>query len=573
MSILAHNIIYRVDERPPLAMALTLAAQHLPVIATSLVFPIILARALNLSTADTATLVTMSMLGTGLGTILQTLTLHKKGWRLGCGYLVPANPSAAYLQAAMAAADVGGLGLILSMTFWAGLAESLISRVLHRLRPYFPPEIMGLVLVMSSLALAPTIAAYFAGVDPEQPTGDPREFLVACVSLAIMVGGNIWGGKGLRLYSALLGAAVGSVLAWALGTLEPEALNRFAEAPLADLPRLTPLSLRFDFGLFVMFAIAALSSAFRTMGMIIACQKLEYADWKRPDMDSIAGGVAAEGLGSMISGLIGGVGLTSSSGSIGVNLATGATSRCIGALAGLMLVAAAFFPKLALFLILLPKPVVGATLLFSFSFAVISGVQIICSRMLGSRGAFVVGVPLMVEAGLMVMPQLAPLNPLWLKPLFTSPLILSSTLALLLNVMFRIGATNTRRFSFHPKDELERVFTFMEESGEFFGARREVIARATQAVSEAADTLRSLGQTIGSIEITARFDDFNLDLELAYLGQAIPLPGEGQEFKHCDLDQDSQQAALSGLIVSKLADRVRVRDEQGRCALMLHFEH
>ncbi|WP_222427984.1 solute carrier family 23 protein [Sporomusa sp. KB1] len=51
------------------------------------------------------------------------------------------------------------------------------------------------------------------------------------------------------------------------------------------------------------------------------------ANWIRPDMNTIGGGLLAEGLGTMISGLCGTMGQTTSSSSMGLSIATGALSR------------------------------------------------------------------------------------------------------------------------------------------------------------------------------------------------------------------------------------------------------
>ena len=51
------------------------------------------------------------------------------------------------------ALKAGGLPLMFGMTIFAGLVEIGVSRLLRPLRPYFPPEIAGFVVVMISITV------------------------------------------------------------------------------------------------------------------------------------------------------------------------------------------------------------------------------------------------------------------------------------------------------------------------------------------------------------------------------------------------------------------------------------
>ena len=78
------------------------------------------------------------------------------------------------------------------------------------------------------------------------------------------------------------------------------------DTPLARLPNVDHLTWSFDAGLIVPFAVAAVAASLRALGDVTICQKTNDADWKRPDMASISGGAAANGMGTVIAGVPGG---------------------------------------------------------------------------------------------------------------------------------------------------------------------------------------------------------------------------------------------------------------------------
>ena len=68
--------IYWVDEKPPWAVTLLMGLQHLFVMSSTLALPVVLVQEIGGSTSDISTVVCLSMIAAGLGTILQAL---KKG--------------------------------------------------------------------------------------------------------------------------------------------------------------------------------------------------------------------------------------------------------------------------------------------------------------------------------------------------------------------------------------------------------------------------------------------------------------------------------------------------------------
>jgi NCS2 family nucleobase:cation symporter-2 len=514
------NLIYAVDEHPPVATLLLLGLQHLFILAgMSLLFPALLARAAGVGAEEARNFVIACMLASGAGTLLQA-------WRrTGSGFLCPEACGPAYLPAAMLAAKSGGLALVAGMTLLVGLVEVAFARLLPKLRVLFPPEVTGTVAAMVGISLMPVAAPALQGIGPSTPEASRAELLVGLLTLGTLVGVTVWSRGALRLYSMLLAIAVGYIAAIALGILGRDELELIKAAPAFALPRPPLGHWAFDAAMLFPFLVAVLSSSLKAMGDITTCQKINDLEWRRVDMSSATRGVGADGWASVLGGLLGGLGQSSYSSNIGLSVATGATSRVIGFAIGGFMIALAFMPRAAALFAVVPQPVLGALLVFAAAFMFIAGMQIVMSRMLDARKTFVVAMPLLFGLSVEFSPELYAGVPAVLSPLFDSALALATSLALALNLIMRIGIAKRALLEVGPEQPAGKsIFDFLERQGEAWGARREVIERAIAANLELAETARRgplLDQ--GRFTLAATFNELNLTTELTYTGAPVAL--------------------------------------------------
>jgi NCS2 family nucleobase:cation symporter-2 len=434
------NLIYGVDEKPPIVSTLLLALQHTFVMSSTLILPVVIVSEIGGTLDQVQSVVSYSMIAAGLATILQSL---KKG-PVGSGYLCPHLVGPSYLSASIQAAWLGGLPLLFGMTAVAGFFEALFSRVVRRLRVLFPTEVTGLVVVMVGIALVPLGTSKFLGIETEDAIIEAADVTVAAITLMLMIGLNIWSHGRLRLYCVLIGMVIGYLISYPLGILQSADLSRAWLAPFIALPDRSHISWSFDVALLVPFIIASLASSLKTVGDLMTAQKVNDDAWVQADMKSISGGLLADGIGCMSSGVLGGLGVSTSSSNVGVSAATGATSRRIGLGAGCLFILLAFFPKLSALFSIMPQPVMGAILVFVTSFMVIAGIQIILTTKLDARKTFVIGISLIFGLSVDILPELYRNIHPWLRPLFSSSLTLSTILAIVLTQLFRIGSGKPR---------------------------------------------------------------------------------------------------------------------------------
>jgi xanthine permease XanP len=80
---------------------------------------------------------------------------------------------------------------------------------------------------------------------------------------------------------------MGMAVAAAVGMVTSKDVAIIASRSWFGLPDPRFLAYRFEPSLMVPFAIAALASGLRAIGVITTCQKINDASWRRPDLGNI----------------------------------------------------------------------------------------------------------------------------------------------------------------------------------------------------------------------------------------------------------------------------------------------
>ena len=473
------------------------------------------------------------------------------------------------------------------MTAYAGAVTAVLSQVIHRLRPLFPPEIAGFVVLMVGLSVVVLAMRYFLGIGlPHQET--TPSVLLAGFTLATMVALNVWGAPSVRLFSSLLGVTLGCLAAVATGLFTPRELHLVAAAPWIDLPEPFVQGVDFDSGLLVPFTIAALAIALNGFGAITAAQKVENVDWKRPEMKSLGRGILADGLTNVAAGILGGCGQAATSGAVGLAQATGATSRVISFALGGLLILIAFLPKVGAFLLAMPGPVIGAALTFSGCFLITSAIQMIASRMLDARKVFGLGIAFSLGVAAFVYPEQFAAAPHWLQPWVGSPLSIAVSAAVLLNLVFRLGIFTRNALTLDSRSiNQTQLAEFIAEQGALWGAPQDLVYRAEFMTNEAIDALVDHGLVHdsvivhpslppvsipgGLINLSTRFDEFSLVITISYRGTLL----EPNPFRPSadEVLEEEGQLRLARFLVGRVADRAKAERQGDLCILTLTLEN
>jgi len=430
------GLIFGVDDKPPLGATILLGFQHVFVMSSTLVLPVVLAREIGADIPVIQSLLCFTMIAAGMGTIIQAV---KRG-PVGSGYLCPNLAGPSYFSVSVEAAWLGGLPLVHGMTIVAGLFECLFSRVIHKLSKLFPTEVTGLVVLMVAVSLIPLGASKFVGIEYSGDAIIGENVIVAFITLVTMAGINIWSKGKLKLYCVLIGLAVGYLLSYFLGILSEPDFRTIAMEPWFDVPGHSTgfFMFAFDPSLILPFIIVALCASLKTFGNLTTCQKINNANWKKVDVKNISRGLMADGISVGMGGFLGGFAVDTSASNVGLSAATSATSRWIAYSAGIIFMLLGFIPKLSAIFSIMPAPVMGAIVIFVTCFMIISGLQILLTSKMDVRKTFIIGISFVFGMSVIILPDLYQGLPNWLSPIFSSSLSLATILAIILNQLFNI---------------------------------------------------------------------------------------------------------------------------------------
>ena len=556
-------LIYGVEEPAPTQVIWFSALQQVAISAIYMIYPLILAHEAGLDTRQIINILQLGCIALGIAALLQSLPRGPVGSRL----LAPSSFTGIYLASSLVAVKAGGMPLVWGMTIFAGIMEMAFSLVWRRLRALIPPESAGLVVFFIGSIIALAACRMLA----EGPGGgaNATEWLIPGATVALMVTINVWSKRDVAIYCVVIGMAAGFLASIWFGLVTSAHVQPILELPVISIPSVFNISWSFDWSLMLPFAITALAAAMSVTAVLTAIQRMTDADWVRPEMSSIGRGVLGDGVANTVSGVLGTYGLTVSNANAGVIAATGVAGRRIGFAIAAILAAIALQPRLLGILTLMPKPVMVAAMLFTAAFIMISGLQIITTRVLDSRRTLVIGMGLTTFFGVTVFPSAVSNAPHWAQPIVTTPLVLATLVALGLNLVFRIGIKKRVAMTVDAQaPALRDVTTFIERCAGAWGARRDVTNRVEFAVQQTLEAIIAYCDAKGPIEIELSFDEFVITADIAYDGKAMEFPIEPPSKEEL-FDSEEGYPRLAGFLVRQHTDR-RMSIKGG---VRLQFDH
>ena len=435
-------LLYGLLDRPPAVKLLLLAFQHICLMASSLVLPAVLVAEIGGSRAEAQTVVALSMIACGFGTILQATRLPG----IGSGYFVPNVVGPNFFAASMSAAWIGGLPLMRGMTIFAGLFQVLFSGVIRRVKFLFPNEILGLVVMMVGVGLVPVSSSKLMSIEFASDAANRPATAIAIAVLLLMMVLTVRGAGVFRLFAVLIGMIGGYVLCLATGMFSAGDLDLIASLPWLRMPDVTSLG-GFDFrvDLIPTFIIVSICGTLKSFGNLVLAEKVNNPEWTEPNMSDMQRGLIADGVALASSGVIGGTASDTSSSNVALSATSGATSRIIAYATGAIFILLGFFPKISTLLAVMPAPVAGAVLVFSACYMIMSGLQIITSEKLDYRRTFSIGIGLFAGLSYDIVPQVYANVPNFMHPIMGSSLSFAVIVAVTLNQLLGVRLSTKPR--------------------------------------------------------------------------------------------------------------------------------
>ncbi len=538
----ASSIRYQPDERPPEALAFGLGLQMAILqIAPIVLTPAIVIRAAGLGEPYLSWAVFAVLMVSGVSTILQSRRIG----RFGAGHVLVMGTSGAFIAVSVAALREGGPALLAVLVLVSSLFQFGLAFRLTWLRRVITPTVAGIVIMLIAATVMPLLFPMLADVPADASALAAP--LSAGAALAVFAGLALRGRGILRLWAPLIGVAVGCTVSALTGIFDFEPV---ANAGWIGVPGGWP-GLDFSFGasfwaLLPAFVFVTLIGAVETIGDSIAIQRISWREPQAPDYRVVAGAVAADGVGNLLSGVLGTVPNTTYSNSISMTELTGVASRRVGVWIGISFLGLAFFPKVAALFLAIPSPVVAA-----FGFALIGilfslGLHMVAKDGMNLQKAVVVGLSFWVGTGFQaraIYPEA--LEGFW-GALLDNGMTAGGLMAILLMVFLNLTGARPKRLSTSldmaagPKIEEFLTAEASRRGWDGSGTTRLVSAgeealltllEVGESDAAAARQLRltaRTGRRSAELEFVAVAGDVNIEDRMTMLGDRPEVPDESE---------------------------------------------
>ncbi|KAN0096979.1 Permease family domain containing protein [Tylopilus felleus] len=442
---------YGIDDELPLVLAMACGLQHaLAMLAGLITPPIIFANTLSLDAQTSAYMISASLIGCGILSLIQMSKFKLwKGYYLGTGLLSVVGTSFATLSTANAifnamyangtcpsvtAADgtvtrgacPDAYGMVLGTSLICSFLEIGLSFIPPRtLQRIFPPMVTGTVIVMigasligssgipnwgggsngcqerptsGPLSLCPTMTSKHA-----LPWGSPEFIGLGFLSFVTIIITELFGSPFLKNASIIVGLMVGCIVAGAAGYIDGSTIT---SAPTITFLWVHTFKISvYPPAILPMLAVYV-STTMEAIGDITASAEVSRLEVTGDDFDSrIQGGVLSDGFGGFMSALFTVTPLSIFAQNNGVIALTRCANRAAGRWCCVFLILFGVFGKISGFFLAIPNPVLGGVTTFLFASVIVSGLRVLSYVNYTRRDRFILAAAMSFGVGDLLMPN------------------------------------------------------------------------------------------------------------------------------------------------------------------------
>jgi xanthine permease XanP len=351
-------------------------------------------------------LISMSLLASGIGTLLQANRIRG----IGAGMICMQGTSFAFVGVAISGGlwvkgQGGGpediMAMLFGVNFVAALVPVLISRFIEPLKRIFTPLITGTVIALIGISLIKVSVMNWSGGKGAGDFGSPTNIALGAGTLGVIVLLSCSRNRWLRLASIVIGIVVGCIAAALTGNFHPT----MPGDSWFRLPALFPFGFQFNWAIFLPIALVSLVCVLEAVGdltanSLISQQPIDNAAFR----SRLKGGILADGLSCMIAAALCAFPNTTFAQNNGVIQMTGVASRYVGRYMAGILIVLGLFPPFGELLRQIPAPVLGGATMVMFGCVVAAGIRIITQNPLTQRDMLIVGLSFGIGLGSEAVP-------------------------------------------------------------------------------------------------------------------------------------------------------------------------
>ncbi len=424
------DTVFQWNGIPQPGQLIPLGLQHVVAAVVGIITPAILvANTCGLSEAEKTLMIQVSLILTALATLLQLFPIFR---RIGSGLPVIMGISFAYIPTLQAIGAQFDIATILGAEIIGGIVAIVFGVFVKWIRPLFPPLVTGTVIFTIGLSLYPTAVKYMAGGAGTEWFGNVKSWVVALITLVVVVILSNFTKGIFKLGAILIGMIVGYIVAYFAGMVDFSSVGTSA---WFALPEVMPFEIKFVPSACVSLAIVYVVNAVQTIGDL-SSTTMGGMD-RMPTDKELSGGIIGQGIMSILGAFFGGLPTASYSQNVGIVTVNKVINRAVFTLAAGILLVAGLMPKFASLLTTIPQCVIGGATISVFATITMTGIRMITEGGFTPRKSSVVGLSVALGVGItQVSGCLAGEGfPEWVNTVFgSSSVVVATIVAIILNL-------------------------------------------------------------------------------------------------------------------------------------------
>ena len=435
-SELKAELIYGLNDRPPLRETLFAALQHLLAIFVAIITPpLIIAGALKLDIETTSFLVSMALFASGVSTFIQCRRIGG----IGTGLLCIQGTSFSFIGPIISAGLTVGLPVIFGACMAASTVEMLISRLLKYTRKIITPLVSGIVVTLIGMSLIKVGITACGGGAVAKSNGTFGSFEhvgLAALVLLLIIFFNRSSNRYLRMSSIVIGLVIGYAVAWCMGLVDFSSVQSYGGF---NIPVPFKYGLSFDWSAFIALGLVYLITAIEAYGDITANSLISGEPVEgKTFVKRASGGILADGFNSMLAGVFNSFPNSVFAQNNGMIQLTGVASRYVGYYIAGFLILLGLFPAVGLVFSLMPEPVLGGATLLMFGTVASAGIRIIAAQTIDRKATLVMALSFSLGLSVELVPEILSQLPETVRNIFSSGITTGGVTAILANALIRI---------------------------------------------------------------------------------------------------------------------------------------
>lgn len=421
--------VFELNGVPKLTQAFPLALQHVVAMIVGCVTPaIVIAEMAGLNEGDKVIFVQAALFIAAVSTLIQLFPL---GGRIGSGLPVIMGVSFAYLPSMQAIVGNFDIATILGAQLIGGVVAIFVGIFVTKLRKLFPPLITGTVVFTIGLSLYPTAVKYMAGGQSSPNYGAWQNWLVAFLTLTVVVALNHFAKGILKLASILIGMLVGYIISGFFGMIDFSAVQG---AGIFQIPRPMYFGMKFEASAVMTLVILFIINSVQAIGDLSATSGGGLD--REPTDKELSGGIIGYGITNILGSFFGGLPTATFSQNVGIVATTKVVNRVVLGLAAGIILLAGFVPKFSALLTTIPQCVLGGATISVFASIAMTGIKLVVQQPLTYRNTSIVGLSVALGMGITQCSDALAQLPAWVTTVFgKSPVVVTTIAAILLNVI------------------------------------------------------------------------------------------------------------------------------------------